>query len=108
MTPSTNHDSEFPYRRAVGFLMYLMLATRPDICYSVSYLSRFLDKPERQNSVDVKRVFKYLNGTRNLGLSYRSGRDAREILGFCDADLRIVIRKAGLSLVIVFIIMAIW
>lgn len=34
-----------PYRRLICSLMYLSIVSRPDITYSVSYLSRYLDKP---------------------------------------------------------------
>ncbi|KAG5878525.1 hypothetical protein JTB14_008930 [Gonioctena quinquepunctata] len=37
--------SNFPYRQAVGALMYLMLGTRPDLAYSIGFLSRSLENP---------------------------------------------------------------
>ena len=33
-------ESKFPYRSAVGALMYLMIGTRPDIAYGVGVASR--------------------------------------------------------------------
>ena len=35
----------FPYRQAIGSLIYLVMATRPDISWIVSKLSQFLDRP---------------------------------------------------------------
>ncbi|KAG2866879.1 hypothetical protein PC115_g25466 [Phytophthora cactorum] len=32
-----------PFREAVGALMHLMTATRPDIAYAVGYVSRFME-----------------------------------------------------------------
>lgn len=32
---------EIPYEELIGSLMYFMRASRPDICFAVSYLSRF-------------------------------------------------------------------
>ena len=38
-------DVKFPYRSAVGALMYLMTGTRPDIAYAVGVASRSLENP---------------------------------------------------------------
>lgn len=34
-----------PYREAIGSLMYIAVATRPDIAFAVSALSQFLSNP---------------------------------------------------------------
>ena len=31
----------FPYQQIIGFLMHLVVLTRPDIAYTVGYLSQF-------------------------------------------------------------------
>ena len=35
-----------PFREAVGALMHLITATRPDIAYAVGYVSRFMENPQ--------------------------------------------------------------
>ena len=35
----------FPYRQAIGSLVYLATATRPDISWIISKLSQYLEKP---------------------------------------------------------------
>ncbi|GJW88928.1 zinc finger, CCHC-type containing protein, partial [Tanacetum coccineum] len=46
-------------------------STRPDIAYDVvGRLSWFSSNPSRQNWQAITRVFKYLKGTMNYGLSY--------------------------------------
>jgi hypothetical protein len=35
-----SNQGKFPYRQAVGALMFLMTGTRPDLAYSVSRISR--------------------------------------------------------------------
>jgi hypothetical protein len=57
-TQINREDSSYPYRQAVGALMYLMIGTRPDIAYSISYLSRSLEKPTSDDVTKVKRVFR--------------------------------------------------
>ena len=73
-----------PYREAIGSLMYASVATRPDITYSVSALSRFLDNPGTIHWEAAKRVFRYLAGTRDLTLTY--GEERHELLGYTDAN----------------------
>ena len=53
-------ESKFPYRSAVGALMYLMVGTRPDIAYAVGVASRSLENPTEDDIVKVKRIFRYL------------------------------------------------
>ncbi|KAG4218558.1 hypothetical protein PC116_g32961 [Phytophthora cactorum] len=38
-----------PFREAVGALMHLMTATRPDIAYAVGYVSRFMENPQEEH-----------------------------------------------------------
>ena len=73
-----------PYREAIGSLMYASVATRPDISFAVATLSRFLDNPGRAHWEAVKRIFRYLSGTRDLELTY--GVERHDMLGFTDAD----------------------
>ncbi|GJU60052.1 zinc finger, CCHC-type containing protein [Tanacetum coccineum] len=61
---------QLEYSRAIGCLMYAMTSTRPDIAYDVGRLSRFTSNPSRQHWKVITRVFKYLRGTMNYGLSY--------------------------------------
>ncbi len=73
-----------PYREALGSLMYASVATRPDISFAVSTLSQFLENPGEAHWEAVKRIFRYLSGTRGLALTY--GRDSHDLLGYTDAD----------------------
>ena len=73
-----------PYHEAVGSLMYASLGTRPDITYAVQTVSRFTKNPGTAHWDAVKRIFRYLKGTRELWLSY--GGIARELTGYADAD----------------------
>ena len=76
------------YQEAVGSLMYLMICTRPDIAFAVSFLSRFSSNPGIKHWQAVKQVFKYLNGTRNYGITLGGQIDERLpiLLGYVDAD----------------------
>ncbi|GJR74553.1 zinc finger, CCHC-type containing protein [Tanacetum coccineum] len=71
LKPNTSKPvDQLEYSRAIGCLMYAMTSTRPDIAYAVGRLSRFTSNPSRQHWQAITRVFKYLKGTMNYGLSY--------------------------------------
>ena len=55
------------FRSLVGSLIYLS-NTRPDIVHSVSLISRFMNKPSKLHYAAIKRVLRYLPGTRSHGL----------------------------------------
>jgi transposase InsO family protein len=73
-----------PYREAIGSLMYASVATRPDITYAVSALSRFLDNPGSIHWEAAKRVLRYLSGTKDFTLTY--GEEHHDLTGYTDAD----------------------
>nr|KAJ0200602.1 hypothetical protein LSAT_V11C600333090 [Lactuca sativa] len=62
--------SQLKYSRAIGCLMYAMISTRPDIAYAMGRLSRYTSNPSSHHWQAVSRVFRYLKGTMNYGLTY--------------------------------------
>ena len=60
-----------PYAEAVSSLLYLARGTRPDIAYSVAFMSRFVANLGRAHWQAVKHLFRYLQGTKDLRLVYR-------------------------------------
>lgn len=72
------------YKQIVGSLMYLT-ATRPDIMYAVSLISRFMDCPREAHLQATKRIFRYLQGTIEYGLFYKKG-EKPVLYGFTDSD----------------------
>jgi hypothetical protein len=73
-----------PYSSGVGTLMYAMTATRPDIAFAVSTLSAFMANPGEKHWIALKRVLRYLQGTRNYCLVL--GGSKVELSAWCDAD----------------------
>nr|KAJ0195046.1 hypothetical protein LSAT_V11C700360720 [Lactuca sativa] len=76
--------SQLEYSRAIGCLMYAMISTRPDITYIVGRLSRYTSNPSSHHWQAVRRVFKYLKGTMNYGLTYSGYSSVLE--GYSDAS----------------------
>ena len=73
------------YQSAVGSLLYLSVATRPDITYAVSNVSKFSANPTTRHWMAVKRIMRYLRSTTNLGLLFTS-QTMGECVGYSDAD----------------------
>ncbi|MBW0471254.1 hypothetical protein O181_010969 [Austropuccinia psidii MF-1] len=59
------------YQSAVESLSYLSSATRPDLSYSVSTLSKFLENPGIQHWKSFLHILRYLRGTKNIELNYQ-------------------------------------
>ena len=57
------------FKRLIGSLMYLT-ATRPDIMYGVSLISIFMELPKDSHSQVGKRIMRYVNGTKDLGIVF--------------------------------------
>ena len=72
------------YRRIVGSLLYLT-ATRPDLIYAASLLSRFMTGPTKIHMGAAKEVLRYVQGTLIYGIEYVRNQSST-LIGFCDAD----------------------
>nr|GEW72665.1 hypothetical protein [Tanacetum cinerariifolium] len=72
------------YRGMVGCLMYLT-ACRPDIVFAVCMCARYQAKPTEKLLHAIKRIFRYLKGTLNMGLWY-SKDSGFALTAFADAD----------------------
>jgi hypothetical protein len=82
-TTSENVDSTL-YRQIVGLLMYLT-NTRQDICFAANTLSQHLEQPRQVHLVATKHVLRYLKGTLDHCLWYRSNHEFG-LYGYSDLD----------------------
>lgn len=73
-----------PYRELLGSLMYVMLGSRPDICYA-KYPSRYQDCSTDLHFSHLKRVLKYLKGSIDWKLTYER-REEVPLRGYVDSD----------------------
>jgi hypothetical protein len=68
-TPASHEESDnmkdvsgkVPYREAVGSLMYLVVATCPDMAFAANKAAQVMDKPVEKDWNDVKRICSCLN-----------------------------------------------
>ncbi|WVZ93450.1 LOW QUALITY PROTEIN: hypothetical protein U9M48_039428, partial [Paspalum notatum var. saurae] len=72
------------FRGMIGSLLYLT-ATRPDIQFAVCLCARYQASPRTSHRQAVKRIFRYLKFTPELGLWYSLG-SSLFLRGFSDAD----------------------
>jgi hypothetical protein len=82
---SDEDPRKYPLREAVGSLLFLSMMTRPDIGNRLREISRVVSKPTRRVVQAVKRLFRYLKGTKHLGLVFGGVQDGR-LVGYCDAS----------------------
>ena len=86
----TTEEKEYmetvPYALAVGSLMYVMLCTRLDICYSVGIVGRYQSNPGREYWTVVKHILKYLRRTRDYMLVYHG--DELAPIGYTDSEFQ--------------------
>jgi hypothetical protein len=71
------------FQQIVGSLIYLSNKTRPDISCSVGMLARKMSNPTKHDYNLSKRVMRYLNGTKELKLTYDK---KTTIAGYSDAS----------------------
>ncbi|GJZ17699.1 retrovirus-related pol polyprotein from transposon TNT 1-94 [Tanacetum coccineum] len=76
--------NETLFRGMIGSLMYLT-ASRPDIQFSTCLCARYQANPKESHLVAVKRIFRYLKGTPNLGLWYPKG-SGFDLKAYSDSD----------------------
>jgi transposase InsO family protein len=73
------------YRAIVGSLNYLSVLTRPDISHAVSVLSQHLEAPVIQHLRAAEQVFRYLSGTKQVGLVFTKA-PSLAISAYVDSD----------------------
>ena len=83
--PTDTAEVNFPYQELVGCLMYLAVSTRPDIAYVTNCLARYVSAPTTTHIAIAKRVLKYLQGSKSLGLLLGS-HNQNLLEGYCDAN----------------------
>jgi hypothetical protein len=68
----------------IGELNYAMCTTRPDIAYSVSCLSRYMENPSIKHHCQLKHLLRYIRGTTDLMLVF--GSSDKGLISHSDSD----------------------
>ena len=89
MCPQTDSEKremhDKPYRPILGSIMWGQLATRPDLSFAVSLLSRFQGNPGIEHWKALMHVVGYVKNTLDFGLTYSRDADLFPH-AFVDAD----------------------
>ena len=83
-SPDDVIDDTFPYREIVGSLLYLCTCTRPDLSYSIGFLTRAVCNPRKIHTKACAHLLNYVKSTKFLALLIHG--DASTITGFSDAS----------------------
>ena len=73
------------YQEALGSLMWLQVATRPDLSYAVNILSCFAHNPGKPHWNTIKHVLGYIKRTIDYGVTYKVTGDLN-LIGYVDSD----------------------
>jgi hypothetical protein len=69
-TYRVDYDVYNSYATLLGQLQYLAMATRPDITFAVNRLAMYMSNPNLLHYSALKRVLRYLMGTKDYGITY--------------------------------------
>jgi hypothetical protein len=87
MSDIEQNERRFPYREAVGSLLYMTSETRPDMAFAVNVESHTLENPDKTAVQNVKRILRYVKGTKDIGIKYTStNSETIKLEAYSDAD----------------------
>ena len=86
------HNAQWEYASIIGMLMYLANNSRPDIAFAVNQCARFTHDPREPHTVAVKKIIRYLQGTKDKGLFMTTTVEPK-VDCYADADFAGAYRK---------------
>jgi hypothetical protein len=72
------------YKSMICNLLYVT-TSRPEVMQVVRQVARFQTTPKESHVLAVKRIFRYLKGTKEFGLCYPKGKDLF-LIAYTDVD----------------------
>lgn len=75
-----------PYRELIGCLTYATITTRPDLCASVNYFSRFQSCFTNEHLTHAKRILRYIKQTLEMKMVLVKNENADLLHGYTDSD----------------------
>ena len=77
--PELERQEKAEFLELVGSAQWISNNTRPDMAYAANFLGRHRQHSTRQHLEQIKRLWRYLGGTRNLGLTLGGTQDLKDL-----------------------------
>lgn len=72
------------FRRLIGRLIFMVVATRPDIAFAVNQLSQYLAEPRRIHLAAGKHLLRYVKGTITYGITF-GAKERQGLIAYADS-----------------------
>ena len=86
ITDCPDEEKVYPYREAIGSLIFAATCTRPEIAYAVNQAAQFSNSPKQQHWMAMKRILTYLRGIIGYGIWYGGVENEKQLVAYTDAD----------------------
>ena len=86
LIPNANHVAMPNYRGLIALANYVAVWTRPDIVWVVNKLCKFMANPGLPHIAALKRLLRYLAGTKDVGLLYKRQLGMPLLKGYTDSS----------------------
>ena len=85
-SPRLGRSEHKLFRRLIGRLIFLVIATRLDIAFAVNQLSQYLAEPRQIHLGAAKHILRYIKGTITFGLTFSAkGRQSIGLTAYADS-----------------------
>ena len=88
MQDERDRMSKIPYASTIGFTMYAMLCTRPNVSYALSMTRRYQSVPGESHWTTVKNILKYFKRSKDTFLLYGGQEDELVVNGYTNASFQ--------------------
>ena len=85
-TPNLGYQDHQLYRRIIGRVSFLVLATRVDLAFPTNRLAQYLARPQKVHLEAGKHILRYLRGTITFALTYWRDNKMFTLVGFADSS----------------------
>ena len=101
-SPRLDKNKSEDFHSVTAKLLFLSKRTRPDICVAVSFLTSRVQESTEQDMDKLKRVLRYLLGTKHLGITLEADGQIIRLRCYVDASYGVHIETASPILALLY------